>query len=170
MRLLGPVPTPEPLSQPGVGRVDSNGPPAEVDVNVSEYIKGTGSASLTVYESGTTITVSPQLQVAVSPRSSALCGTFGDLAASYLLFLYRAPEGLVSGGACGGSTAITAYNGAEDYVARVREAVAAGPILPPTGSGTTHHGGPPIAPLAAASALAAVGLAANAYFLLRRSR
>lgn len=135
-RLLGPVPTPEPLSQPGVGRVDSNGPPAAIDIAVHEYVKGAGPASLTVYESGSTITVSPELQVEASPRSSAMCGTFDDLTARYLLFLYRAPEGLVSGGVCGGSTAITQYNGAEDYVARVREAVAAGPIaLPNNGSG-----------------------------------
>ncbi len=168
-RLLGPVPTPEPLSQPGVGRVDSNGPPAAIDIVVHEYLKGTGPASLTVYESGTTITVSPELQVDPSPRSGAMCGTFDNLTARYLLFLYRAPEGLVSGGVCGGSTAITEYNGAADYVARVREAVAAGPIvLPPTGFRPSRHDNLPLIPLATASALACIGLAANAAFALRR--
>jgi hypothetical protein len=148
------------LPQPG----SVEGPPAAIDIVVHEYVKGTGPASLTVYESGTTITG----QIEARPRSSAACGTFDDLTARYLLFLYRTPEGLVSGGACGGSTAITQYNGAEDYVARVREAVAAGPIVfPPTGSGPPSHG-VPIVPLVAASAIAAFALVANAVVVLRR--
>jgi len=151
-----------------VTRVDIFGPPAAIDIVVHEYVKGTGPASLAVYESRTTIAVSPELQVEASPRSSAACGTFDDLTARYLLFLYRTPEGLVSRGVCGGSTAITEYNGAEDYVARVRETVAAGPIvLPNDGSGPPSHGAP-IVPLAAASAIAAVALVANAVVALRR--
>jgi hypothetical protein len=172
MRLLGPVPEPKPLSPPDVVRSDIDGPPAEISVQVEEYIKGTGPATLAVYQRSTSVTVSPGPVVDVRPHSSGMCGTFDQMAVVSLLFLYREGDRLHDGGVCGGSVQITEYNAS--YVAGrieqirhiTRDQLAQPSALPPLGTGPPPRDGPSNAALVIA-AVAGVALASGALLLGR---
>lgn len=140
----------------------------EWTLNVDEYVKGSGSATL-VGTSTTSVTLGPNGEVTFYPGTSPSCG-WAPQEGRYLLFLYRDDAGHIETGACAGNTLITADTEtfAADYIAEVRAEVAAQQMqLPPTGSGPPHHGAP-IVPLVAASALAVVGLTANAAYALRQ--
>ncbi len=171
LRLVNPVtPLPTP-ADPGESTEPILLPQADVEwsVRVDEYIKGSGPETVEV-RSSTMVTVSPG-EVTIQSGTNPLCGYAPQRDARLLLYLTG--SGPYTTSACSGNWEILPEN-ETDVQARIdelRAALTAAPPtqvgLPPAGSGPPHHSAP-IVLLIAASALAGIGLAANAAFALRR--
>jgi hypothetical protein len=140
--------------------------PVEVKFGVSEYLKGSAPNPVLVYYPAYNVA---QEDGRVTRISGTDCDIFASVGDDYVMFLSKVDSLRYSTGVCSGTQAIRPGEDAASYLAEIRAAVAANPAgLPPTGSGPPRHSSSTIVPLIAASALAAVGLAANAAFALRR--
>jgi hypothetical protein len=144
------------------------GLPVEMKFQVNEYLKGSAPNPALIY--------SPAFRIAYnSARISSFfdngtdCGDQYMSGSSYVLFLMKDdPVRYGLTGRFGGSLAYSDGSYVTDQIAQIRAAVTAEQAgLPPTGSGPAHRSAP-LVPLVAASALACIGLAANAAFVLRR--
>lgn len=137
--------------------------PVEYKVAVDEYLKGSGPMTVLVFQLAQNIAQdSERISSVDSPHTD--CGyttiTLGD----HEVFLLRRADELRYRAQV---RKFADEREVESYIADIRAAVARQTGLPPTGSGPSHSG-PPIVPLAAASALAGVALLANAAFAVRR--
>ena len=140
--------------------------PVEIKFAVSEYLKGSGSGTLLIYQPAAEISYDAG---AISSILSSLttCGSVTNAGDRFVMFMKKIDPFRYSSGGL-----VETRGAAEDerfatYVAQIRAALQRQPVLPPTGSGPPHHSAP-IVPLVAASALAGLALAANAAFALRR--
>lgn len=152
------------------GRDNGVGPSYQVgwEFDVEEYIKGTGPAQLSVHSRADLVREVDGVQKIV-PGLGASCG-WAPQEGHYILFVGVSEDGTFETGGCTPNMLRTPESETqfERFLADIRTAVAAEQItLPPTGS-YSPGGSAPIVPLAAASALAGIGLAANSAFVLRR--
>lgn len=138
--------------------------PVEIKFSSVEYLKGSGPSDLLVFQ--------PAAQIAyndgqiVSILDNELCGQTFTRGDDYILLLTKVDTLRYSMDTAGNRPAdpdTMAFF--VSLIAEVDAEQVGG--LPPAGSGPTHHSAP-VLPLIAASALAGIGLAANAAFALRR--
>lgn len=161
-----------------IGAVDPNSVPlgsyAEIEVqwtvDVQEYLKGTGPTVIGG-RSRSMVGRSFEGDVQIHTGTDPACGYAPEAGVLYLFFMSRRDDGLLTTGGCGFNAPFTADN--QEYATaltdQVRRVLAgqSSPGLPNNGAGPPSHGAP-IAPLAVASAIAAVALVANAVVVLRR--
>ncbi len=159
-----PGPDPETPVDPG----NSSHGDVEWNVDVAEFLKGSGPNQLSL-RSPAAIFLDDNGDYAFRSGLDATC-RWAPSEGTYLLFVGQREDGRYGTGGCAPNLLRTQENEEQfaQFLADIRTAVAANPSgLPPTGSGPTHHS-LPVVSLAAASALAGLGLAANAAFALRR--
>ena len=172
IQLLGPLPTPEPLSPPSKIQFGSGGP-GEVTIAVEEYVKGIGPDTLLVFEYNTSVQFGPDGQIHVLPVGGTTCGAFDQLGGRHLLFLGQREDGRYDTSVCSGSTDITSANEAS-VLARIEliRQILQGPTptvsnLPVAGVGAGDAGDASLWPAVAAGGAGAL-LASAALFALRR--
>jgi hypothetical protein len=148
--------------------LDGGGVPVEMKFAVSEYLKGSASNPVLLYSPAFNISDDSGSVAAFLSHPSS-CGSYYARGSAYVMFMTRndslrfAPTGIF-----GGTRQYSDHQEVTDYIDEIRAAVAAEQYgLPDTGSGPPSHNDSHV-PLIAASALAAVALAANAAFVLRR--
>jgi hypothetical protein len=141
--------------------------PVEAKFAVSEYLKGSGPATLLRYQTAEEITYDNGAISSIL-TSRTTCGSVVSVGTRYVTFLKKFDTLRYS--SASGTSQFANDQDVVDYIAQIRVAVVAEQVgLPPTGSGPTHHSAPTV-PLAVASVLVTIGLAANAAFALRRRR
>lgn len=148
----------------------ANSPHGDVEwtVDVEEYLKGSGPNQLSL-SSSAAIFLDDSGEYTFRSGLDATC-RWAPSEGMYILFMGRRDDGGYGTGGCAPNFLRTQENEAQftQFLTDIRAAVVAEQVgLPPTGSGSPHHGAP-IIPLVVASALAGLGLAANAAFALRR--
>lgn len=144
-RLLDPVPELPPLSPPDASDGYVPVGPGEAIVSVSEYLKGSGSAELSVFQPVVAVHYSqdaPPRLVAGARTSCDYSLTPGE---QHLLFLYRAADGRYETSSISGSAALGQLGADEaQRIDEIRRIIAQGdPTLPPLGSGPNDARGPP---------------------------
>jgi hypothetical protein len=142
--------------------------PVETKLIVSEYLKGPGPVTPLIYQTAEEISYDAGAISGILTSRSMCSGPPINVGTRYVMFLKQF-DTLRYWSAVGTRQFVNDQDVAE-YVAQIRAAVAAERVVLPitgTGSGPPHHVAP-VVPLAAASALACIGLAANAAFVLYR--
>jgi hypothetical protein len=139
-------------------------------VDVQEYLKGVGPSTIGA-RTTTYVGRADSGDIQIHSGLDPMCGYAPDVGILSLFFMSRRNDGLLTTGGCGFNSPFTAHNQAyatslTDQIRRIL-AGQASPGLPNNGSGSPSHRAP-IVPLAAASALAGLALAANVWFVLRR--
>jgi hypothetical protein len=141
--------------------------PIEIKVVADEYLKGSGPETPLIYRTAQFVYTESGVITSVETSQSA-CGEASVSGTYYVLFLKKFDS--LRYAKISGSLPFADDEAGADYIAQIRGAVAAEQLgLPPTGSGPPSHNDSHV-PLIAASALAALGLAANAAYALRRRR
>ena len=175
IQLLGPLPTPEPLSPPSKIQFGSGGP-GEVTIAVEENVKGIGPDTLLVFEYNTSVQFGPDGQIHVLPVGGTTCGAFDQLGGRHLLFLGQREDGRYDTSVCSGSTDITSANEAS-VLARIEQikqilqgptpTVSGFPEAGVAGVGSDDAGDASLWPAVAAGGAGAL-LASAALFAFRR--
>ena len=132
--------------------------PVEVKFNVGEYIKGSGPSTLLIYRPAVAFETGDAGRIVSIRDSNTDCGSTISTGAEYLaLFFKNDPY----------RYGIQQLSLSE--LPFVNEVLSEPSALPITGSGQPSDG-PPLVPLVAASALAALAVATSVFFGLRCSR
>ena len=158
------------LPPESVAHLESRGSatPVEIKFLVSDSLKGSAPNPVLVYNPAYTITQEDGRITRIAGTSCDIIASVGD---TYVMFLRKIDTLRYATGACSGNRSLDLQipdgTPPSEYLAEIRAAIQRGPGLPPTGSGAAHDSAP-LVPLIAASALASLGLAANAAFALRR--
>lgn len=172
LQLLGPVPTPPPLSPPGQALVP--GGPGESIVAVEEYLKGSGPNKLSLYAASTTVIFDQDGQIVRISGPLTSCTVTPQAGERFLLLLTQRQDGRYDTDVCAGSVGFVSGDAAFLPLIQQIRLVLQGPTptatvnaLPDSGGAAGASGGSSIWPAVAAGGLGIL-LSSSAFLLFRR--